>query len=77
MNYHDKLFAVRQFVEENFDDASELTIALGLGVDDIIRLLPDILVANYYKFFEAYDDTEEELSDIESEDDGFGENWED
>ena len=39
MNYHDKLWAVRQFIEENFDDVSELAIALGLSVEDVMNLL--------------------------------------
>ena len=30
MNYNDNLWKVKQFVEENFDDPVELTIALGL-----------------------------------------------
>ena len=76
MNYHDKLWAVKQFVEENFDDPVELVIALGLTVDDMIRLIPDVLVENYHKFFEAHDNTEEELPEFEQEDAGLGEDWE-
>jgi len=74
--YNDKLLAVRRFVEENFDDAGELTVALGLTVEDMVKLLPDILVANYNKFMEAYDYSEEEQEDDESEDDGIGDEWE-
>ena len=55
MNYNDKLWNVKQFIEENFDDPVELTIALGLSVDDFILLLPDVLVANYHKFFQTGD----------------------
>lgn len=74
--YNDKLLAVRRFVEENFDDAGELTVALGLTVEDMVKLLPDVLVANYNKFIEAYDYSEEEQEDDESEDDGIGDEWE-
>lgn len=74
--YNDKLLAVRRFVEENFDDAGELTVALGLTVEDMVKLLPDVLVANYNKFMEAYDYSEEEQEDDESEDDGIGDEWE-
>ena len=76
MNYNDKLWKVKQFIEENFDDPIELTIALGLSVEDYINLLPDVLVANYNKFFEAHDDTEEDPSETESFDFGTGEGWE-
>lgn len=74
MNYHDKLWAVRQFIEENFDDVSELAIALGLSVEDVMNLLPDVLVANYNKFF--HDLTEEEAEEIVEDYDGVGEDWE-
>lgn len=67
MNYNDKLWAVKQFVEENFDDPVELTIALGLSVEDFINLLPDKLVANYEKFI--LNDTCEEESSEEFETD--------
>jgi hypothetical protein len=67
MNYNDKLWAVKQFVEENFDDPVELTIALGLSVEDFITLLPDKLVANYEKFI--LDDTSEEEPSEEFETD--------
>ena len=65
MNYNDKLWNVKQFIEENFDDPVELTIALGLSVDDIVLLLPDVLVANYHKFFQTNEDSD---NDIEEED---------
>ena len=65
MNYNDKLWNVKQFIEENFDDPVELTIALGLSVDDIVLLLPDVLVANYHKFFQTNEDADD---DIEEED---------
>lgn len=74
MNYNDKLWKVKQFVEENFDDPTELVIALGLSVEDFIRLLPDVLVANYPKFFEAND--EDYTHENEPLDIGFGEDWE-
>jgi CO dehydrogenase/acetyl-CoA synthase alpha subunit len=74
VNYHDKLWAVRQFIEENFDDVSELAIALGLSVEDVMNLLPDVLVANYNKFF--HDLTEEEAEEIVEDYDGVGEDWE-
>ena len=76
MNYNDKLWQVKQFVEENFDDPVELTIALGLSIDDIILLLPDVLVANYHKFFQTNDDTEEDLEETEPFNSGIGEDWE-
>ena len=76
MNYNDKLWQVKQFVEENFDDPVELTIALGLSIDDIILLLPDVLVANYHKFFQTNDDTEDELEEDHSPNFGAGEDWE-
>ena len=61
MNYNDKFWNVKQFIEENFDDPVELTIALGLSVDDIVLLLPDVLVANYHKFFQTNEDTDEDF----------------
>ena len=76
MNYNDKLWQVKQFVEENFDDPVELTIALGLSIDDIVLLLPDVLVANYHKFFQTNDDTEDELEEDQSPNVGTGEDWE-
>jgi len=42
MNYTDKLRQVKEFIEDNFDDPVELVIALGLSVEDIINLLPDL-----------------------------------
>ena len=75
MNYHDKLLKTTQFVEENFDDPAELIIALGLSVEDIINYLPDVLVANYKKFFEANETIDEDDQDHEA-DIGVGEDWE-
>tara|TARA_R110000796_G_scaffold177878_1_gene294649 strand:+ start:140 stop:388 length:249 start_codon:yes stop_codon:yes gene_type:complete len=63
MNYNDKLWAVKQFVEENFDDPVELTIALGMSVEDFINMLPDVLVANYSKFIND-DDNEEDFAQV-------------
>lgn len=76
-NYSTRLRKVKQFIEENFDDPVELTIALGLSVDDLVTLLPDILVANYHKFFDEDDDTEEYPYQAEPRDFGSGEDWED
>jgi hypothetical protein len=76
VNYNDKLWKVKQFVEENFDDPVELTIALGLSVDEIVMLLPDVLVANYSKFYPTHDDTEEDFEETEPFDNGVGEDWE-
>lgn len=78
MNYNDKLWKVRQFIEENFEDPVELTIALGLSIEDIINLLPDVLVANYQKFY-ATDEETDDPSDFETgeTDEGVGEDWED
>lgn len=74
MNYNEKLWKVKQFVEENFDDPTELVVALGMTVEDFINLVPDLLVANYHKFFET-DDEDETLED-EPFDFGDGEGWE-
>lgn len=74
MNYNEKLWKVKQFVEENFDDPTELVVALGMTVEDFINLVPDLLVANYHKFFET-DDEYETLED-EPFDFGDGESWE-
>jgi len=75
VNYHDKLLKTTKFVEENFDDPAELIIALGLSVEDIINYLPDVLVANYKKFFEADENIDEDDQDHEA-DIGVGEDWE-
>jgi hypothetical protein len=75
VNYHDKLLKTTQFVEENFDDPAELIIALGLSVEDIINYLPDVLVANYKKFFEADENIDEDDQDHEANL-GVGEDWE-
>jgi hypothetical protein len=75
VNYHDKLLKTTQFVEENFDDPAELIIALGLSVEDIINYLPDVLVANYKKFFEADENIDEDDQDHETNI-GVGEDWE-
>lgn len=74
MNYNEKLWKVKQFVEENFDDPTELVVALGMTVEDFINLVPDLLVANYHKFFETNDD--DETDETEPFDLGFGEDWE-
>jgi hypothetical protein len=74
MNYNEKLWKVKQFVEENFDDPTELVVALGMSVEDFINLVPDLLVANYHKFFETNDDYE--ADETEPFDLGFGEDWE-
>jgi|TARA_R110000822_G_scaffold80835_2_gene192424 hypothetical protein len=75
MNYNDKLWAVKQFVEENFDDPVELTIALGMSVEDFINMLPDVLVANYSKFIND-DDNEEDSAQVYEADGGLRENGE-
>jgi len=77
MNYADKLLEVTRFVEDNFDDPVELVIALGLSVEDIIKLLPDVLVANYTNFYPTHDYTEEDTVEEDEADDGIGEDWED
>lgn len=77
MNYSQRLLKVKQFIEDNFDDPVELTIALGLSVEDIINLLPDVLVANYDKFFEDDDNLEEYPRETEPYNFGSGEGWED
>jgi hypothetical protein len=74
MNYNEKLWKVKQFVEENFDDPTELVVALGMTVEDFINLVPDLLVANYHKFFETNDD--DETDETEPFDLEFGEDWE-
>jgi hypothetical protein len=76
MNYADKLLEVTRFVEDNFDDPVELVIALGLSVEDIIKLLPDVLVANYTNFYPTHDYTEEDTVEEDEADDGVGEDWE-
>lgn len=76
MNYNDKLFAVKQFVEENFDDPVELTIALGLSIEDFINLLPDVLVANYHKFYITDDNTEEDTIEEDEIHYRLGDEWE-
>ena len=76
MNYNDKLWLVKQFIEENFDDPVELTIALGLSVDNIVQLLPDVLVDNYNKFFQTNDTIDEDTEEDEPIDAGTGEDWE-
>ena len=77
MRYNDKLLAVTRFIEDNFDDPVELTIALGLSVEDFIRLLPDVLVSNYSKFYPTHDYTEEDAVEEDQINYGTGENWED
>ena len=77
MNYADKLLEVTRFVEDNFDDPVELVIALGISVEDIIRLLPDVLVANYTNFYPTHDYTEEDTIEEDEADLGTGEDWED
>jgi hypothetical protein len=76
MNYDDKLWAVKLFVQENFDDPVKLVEALGMSVEDIINLLPDVLVANYTKFYPTHDYTEEDALEEDEADLGAGEDWE-
>jgi hypothetical protein len=76
MNYDDKLWAVKLFVQENFDDAAELVEALGMSVEDVINLLPDVLVANYTKFYPTHDYTEEDAPEEDETNFGAGEDWE-
>jgi hypothetical protein len=75
MNYSSKLLKVKQFIEDNFDDPVELTIALGLSVEDFIALIPDVLVANYDKFFDDDDNTEEYTYQAQPNYSGSGEDW--
>ena len=77
MKYADKLLEVTRFIEDNFDDPVELVIALGLSVEDIIKQLPDVLVANYTKFYPTHDYTEEDTIEENETDDRTGEDWED
>jgi hypothetical protein len=77
MKYADKLLEVTRFIEDNFDDPVELVIALGLSVEDIIRQLPDVLVANYTNFYPTHDYTEEDTVEEDETDDRTGEDWED
>jgi len=77
MNYSDKLLGVTRFVEDNFDDPVEFIIALGISVEDIIKLLPDVLVANYTNFYPTHDYTEEDTIEEDEADLGTGEDWED
>ena len=76
MNYNNKLFAVKQFIEENFEDPIELTIALGLSVEDFINLLPDVLVANYHKFYITDDHSEEDTIEEDETNYRLGDEWE-
>ena len=75
MNYQEKLISAVQFIEENIDDPSELVAILELTVEDLVKLLPDILVKNYRKFI-VYDNTEEDPFEEDEEDDGVGEDGE-
>jgi hypothetical protein len=77
MKYADKLLEVTRFIEDNFDDPVELVIALGLSVEDIIKQLPDVLVANYTNFYPTHDYTEEDTIEEDETDDRTGEDWED
>lgn len=73
--YNEKLIRVTEFVEENFDDVGELVAVLGLTVEDVITLLPDVLVVNYGKFFNGTATIEED-EETESFDDGIRDPWE-
>lgn len=75
MNYQEKLISAVQFIEENIDDPSELVAILELTVEDLVKLLPDILVKNYRKFI-VYDNTEEDPFEEDEEDNGVGEDGE-
>lgn len=75
MKYHEKLIAVTEFVQENFCDAADLIDVLGLSVEDVMKLLPDVLVANYDKFFEEDDYTKEETNEGYEEYIRLGETW--
>lgn len=75
MNYQEKLISAVQFIEENIDDPTELVAILELTVEDLVKLLPDILVKNYRKFI-VYDNTEEDPFEEDEEDNGVGEDGE-
>jgi len=75
MNYQEKLISAVQFIEENIDDPSELVAILELTVEDLVKLLPDILVKNYRKFI-VYDNIEEDPFEEDEEDNGVGEDGE-
>lgn len=75
MNYQEKLISAVHFIEENIDDPTELVAILELTVEDLVKLLPDILVKNYRKFI-VYDNTEEDPFEEDEEDDGVGEDGE-
>jgi len=74
-SYNEKLIRMTEFVEENFDDVGELVQVLGLTVEDVINLLPDVLVANYGKFYNG-NKTIEEMEEDEPLYPFIGDSWE-
>lgn len=75
MKYHEKLITVTEFVQDNFYDVSDLVTVLGLSVEDVIKYLPDVLVANYSKFFTENDYTKEEETEDYKEYSRLGDAW--
>ena len=60
MNYQEKLKAMTGFVHDNIDNVEELCNTLDISIDDIIKLFPDKLVANYSTHFPTNEDTLED-----------------
>jgi hypothetical protein len=67
MNYHEKLVAMRLFVEDNVVDVADLVALMELTIEDVMSSMPDKLVEQYEKVY-GY-------GEEDSQDDGVGEEW--
>jgi hypothetical protein len=67
MNYHEKLVAMRLFVEDNIIDVQDLVAMMELTMEDVMSSMPDKLVEQYEKVYG--------LSEENSQDYGVGEEW--
>jgi hypothetical protein len=66
MNYSEKYYLMREWVEDNILDVGDLIALLDISIEDVIKVFPDKLVDNYGKIFPEEDEQTCE---------GIGETW--
>lgn len=67
MNYHQKLEAMREFVENNFQDVKDAVDFFEITIEDICSLFPDRLVDCYERVYPMDLGELDKLSELEEE----------
>jgi hypothetical protein len=67
MNYSERYYLMREWVEDNILDVGDLIALLDISIEDVIKMFPDKLVDNYGQIFSEEDEQTSE---------GIGETWE-